>query len=99
MDPGSLSKVYQRQQRVVVNGIALTEVTSGIPQESVLGQTLFLIYINYFPQVVHCSMKLFPDDAKMFSAVNTFGAGNQLSVGYFKSSKMVSRLVTEIQQE
>ncbi|MCU7801386.1 MAG: reverse transcriptase family protein, partial [gamma proteobacterium symbiont of Lucinoma myriamae] len=61
-----------RKQRVVVNGSASawSNVSSGIPQGSVLGPTLFLIYINDLPDVVHSVVKLFADDAKIFSVVN-----------------------------
>ena len=40
-------------------------------QKVVLGPTLFLIYINDLPDVVHNFVKLFADDAKLYSVVNT----------------------------
>ena len=36
-----------------------------------LGPTLFLIYINDLPDMVHNFVKLFADDAKLYAVVNT----------------------------
>ena len=46
-------------------------VTSGIPQGSVLGLIVFLIRINYLPEVFNCCMKLFADDAKLYLPIKT----------------------------
>ena len=53
----------ERKQKVVLNGSnsKWTDVTSGIPQGSVLGPILFTIYINDLPDV---------DDTKLYAAVN-----------------------------
>ena len=60
-----------RQQRVVVNGVYSdwVPVTSGIPQGSVLGPVLFLVYINDLPDELNCLKKLFADDGKVYSPI------------------------------
>ena len=62
-----------RTQRVVVNGTESTpaEVTSGIPQGSVLGPTLFVIYINDLPHDLNSKVQLFADDTKLYGKSNT----------------------------
>lgn len=62
-----------RRQQVVTNGThsLVAEVTSGIPQGSVLGPLLFVIYINDLPQVVKSAVKMFADDTKLYGKSNT----------------------------
>ena len=60
-----------RQQCVTVNGVssAPIHVTSGVPQGSVLGLVLFIIFINDLPNAVQGCLKLFADDTKLFRTV------------------------------
>ncbi len=59
-------------QRVVINGQCSEwgSVTAGVPQGSVLGPLLFLLFINDIVHVVsHCNIRLFADDTCLFIEV------------------------------
>ena len=57
-----------RKQRVVVKGAhsKWLPVYSGVPQGSVIGPLLFLVYINDLLDGIHSNGKLFADDAKLY---------------------------------
>ena len=58
-------------QRVVLLGSSSKwiKVISGVPQGSVLGPLLFLIYINDIDDLVCSNLLKFADDTKVFSVV------------------------------
>ena len=76
---GITGKIYKwiesfltdRLQRVVVNGefSDWSSVLSGIPQGSVLGPVLFVIFINDLPECVSSRIFLFADDTKLYRRI------------------------------
>ena len=73
---GNLLNFFQnylqnRFQRVVLNGTESDwkELKAGVPQGSVLGPLLFLIYINDLAENMNAEMRLFADDSSLFSRV------------------------------
>ena len=71
-----------RSQKVVIEGKSSdsANISRGIPQGSVLGPILFLIFINDLPDVILSFIKLFADDAKLFGRVNSIMQGLTVQV-------------------
>ena len=65
------SFLSERFQRVLLNGLASkwSQIKAGVPQGSVLGPLLFLVYINDLPEGLTSNVKLFADDTSIFSVV------------------------------
>lgn len=63
------SYLTNRRQYVCCDGISssLISVTSGVPQGSILGPILFLIYINDLPLAINNRCVLFADDTTILS--------------------------------
>ena len=64
---------HNRTQFVVVSGThsTTTPVPSGVPQGSVLGPTLFLLFIIDITQVTNSQLRLFADDAVLYKTINS----------------------------
>ena len=66
------SFLNERYQRVLLNGqySEWEKIRAGVPQGSILGPLLFLIYINDLSDSLESDVKLFADDTSIFSVVN-----------------------------
>ena len=67
-----------RTQRVILNDqySLWAKVEAGVPQNSILGPLLFLIYINDLSENLASNPKLFADDTSLFSVVKNVDTSN-----------------------
>ena len=65
------SFLSDRHERVVLNDPSSkwSHIKAGVPQGSILGPLLFLVYINDLPAGLTASAKLFADNTSLFSVV------------------------------
>ena len=63
-----------RFQRVVLNGhlSSWAQVVSGVSQGSVLGPLLFILYVNDIPDLIESNVRMFADDTKIYSVIQSF---------------------------
>ena len=67
------SFLADRTMRVGVHGSYSTwfHMLSRVPQGSVLGPILFLLYVNDLPNWITCSMRMFADDTKIWNIIKS----------------------------
>ena len=63
--------LQNRHQRVILNGTKSDwkKIYAGVPQGSVLGPLLFLVYINDLTDNISSQMRLFADDSSLFTRI------------------------------
>ena len=64
-----------------------TIVTSGVPQGTVLGPLLFLLYINDLPDNLSTSVRLFADDCILYTPIRTQNDSSLLQNDLLKLQK------------
>ena len=84
------SYLSDRRQRVVLPGANSnwTFIRAGVPQGSILGPLLFLLYINDIVSEIGSNIRLFVDDTSLFIVVdNPVTAAGQLNIDLEKISR------------
>ena len=84
------SFLSDRFQRVLLNGQTSkwSQIKAGVPQGSILGPLLFLVYINDLPRGLTSNVKLFADDTSIFSVFRDSSSSSlSLNEDLFKISQ------------
>ena len=66
------SFLHDRKIKVILDGqhSSTYSITSGVPQGSILGPILFLIFINDLPDNIISELAIFADDTSLYSCLN-----------------------------
>ena len=85
--------LINRNQTVVINGEKSKEaqVRSGVPQRTVLGPLLFLLYIKDIGEGLSSRMRLFADDSLLFGIVKSTNDALQLQTNLDKLNEWADR--------
>jgi len=72
--------LWGRMMKVQVNGSSSSwvHVLSGVPQGSMLGPLLFMLYVNDLPDWIRSSIKMFADDTKLWTTISVTNDNQKL---------------------
>ena len=70
----------KRSQQVVLEGISSSsiQVTSGVPQGTILGPLLFILYLNDLPDGITSQVRLLADDCMLYREIKTLDDNQKL---------------------
>ena len=87
------SFLTNRTHHVVVNGCTsnVESVLSGVPQGTVLGPLLFLIYINDTEQNLTSKIRLFADDSAIYRNINSPNDAKSLQNDIFRLQEWAAK--------
>ena len=87
-----MSYLTNRRQYTLANGIKSSSgyVNCGVPQGSVLGPLLFLLYVNDIKHAIGCdNVKLFADDTFLFMNDRNIGVVKENASDMFEKNRLV----------
>ena len=81
------SYLSERKQFVSIDNIhsQLHDITYGVPQSSILGPPLFLLYINDLPTALQTTPRLFADDTALLISNSSFSKMESLDASELSS--------------
>ena len=84
------SFLSNRQLRVLLDGKSSQKypVNTGVPQGSIFGPTLFLLYINDLPDNIIYNIAIYADDSTLQSQSNQVSDLQQLELAYELESNL-----------
>ena len=90
-----------RTQEVVLDGSTSSRcsVTSGVPQGTVLGPLLFLVYINDMPSCIQSPARLFADDCLVYTKIRSTADCEKLQEDLHKLQEWEGRWLMQFHPE